>query len=169
MTSIQQISGLFDHIGYRKERSADGSLVWELPVAPHVVNTAGGLQGGLIATLADIAAGTLALETRPPNAGVVTSDLSVRYFRPITSGAARAVSRIVHAIAEAPPERSRSAARAVSAVEHFARPPARPADSRSPSRHRLETARNSLTRRMRNRAANGNRRLRASHIREATR
>ncbi|WP_109530738.1 MULTISPECIES: PaaI family thioesterase [Nocardia] len=97
MTSIQEISGLFDHIGYRKERDADGSLVWELPVAPHVVNTAGGLQGGLIATLADIAAGTLALETRPPNAGVVTSDLSVRYFRPITGGAARAVSRIVHA------------------------------------------------------------------------
>ncbi|WP_280256132.1 PaaI family thioesterase [Nocardia abscessus] len=97
MTSLGEISGLLDHIGFRKEPDSEGSLVWALPVASHVVNTSGGLQGGLIATLADIAAGTLALETRPPNAGVVTSDLSVRYFRPITSGVARAVSRIVHA------------------------------------------------------------------------
>ncbi|MET7772623.1 PaaI family thioesterase [Nocardia sp. NPDC005366] len=80
-----------------KERDANGSLVWELPVAPHVVNTSGGLQSGLIATLADIAAGTLALENRPPHTGVVTSDLSVRYFRPIAGGTARAVSKVVHA------------------------------------------------------------------------
>ncbi|TCJ97611.1 PaaI family thioesterase [Nocardia alba] len=97
MSTIREITGLLDHIGFRKATDLDGSLIWELPVAPHVVNTSGGLQGGLIATLADIAAGTLALESRPPNAGIVTSDLSVRYFRPITEGTARAVSKIVHA------------------------------------------------------------------------
>lgn len=97
MTSAAAIGELLDHIGFRKEYDADGHSVWELPVAPHVVNTSGGLQGGLIATLADIAAGTLALENRPPNGGVVTSDLSVRYFRAITAGAARAVTRVVHA------------------------------------------------------------------------
>lgn len=96
-TSIREITGLLDHIGYRKVSDVDGTLTWELPVAPHVVNTSGGLQGGLIATLADIAAGTLALELRPPNTGIVTSDLSVRYFRAITGGVARAVSRVVHA------------------------------------------------------------------------
>lgn len=98
VTSTREIGGLLDHIGFRKAPAGDGSLLWELPVAPHVVNTSGGLQGGLIATLADIAAGTVALEARAPGAGgVVTSDLSVRYFRPITAGVARAVSRIVHA------------------------------------------------------------------------
>ncbi|MFE3543936.1 PaaI family thioesterase [Nocardia sp. NPDC059177] len=97
MSTIREISELLDHIGFRKTTAPDGSPRWELPVAPHVVNTSGGLQGGLIATLADIAAGTAALTTRPPDAGVVTSDLSVRYFRPIIAGTARAVSRIVHA------------------------------------------------------------------------
>ncbi|MFI7670365.1 PaaI family thioesterase [Nocardia sp. NPDC049526] len=96
MTAMQAISGLLDHIGFRRTGGADDSPVWELPVAPHVVNTSGGLQGGLIATLADIAAGTAALATRPTG-GVVTSDLSVRYFRAITDGAARAVTKIVHA------------------------------------------------------------------------
>ncbi|MGW4365849.1 PaaI family thioesterase [Nocardia takedensis] len=96
-TPLSEIGGLLDQVGFRKEDGADGALIWELPVAPHVVNTSGGLQGGLIATLADIAAGTAALRIRPPRSGVVTSDLSVKYFRAIKSGTARAVSTIVHA------------------------------------------------------------------------
>ncbi|MFE6862204.1 PaaI family thioesterase [Nocardia sp. NPDC057668] len=96
-TDIRAIGELVSHIGFRKQRAADGSLVWEIPIAPHVVNTAGGLQGGLIAMLADIAAGTVALETRPPRGGVVTSDLNIRYLRAITTGTARAVTRIIHA------------------------------------------------------------------------
>ncbi|MFD4401207.1 PaaI family thioesterase [Nocardia sp. NPDC058499] len=96
MTSTQAIGDLLDHIGFRKAPDETGSETWELPVAPHVVNTAGGLQGGLIATLIDIAAGTLALESLPTG-GVVTSDLNVRYFRAVTTGTARTVSTIVHA------------------------------------------------------------------------
>ncbi|MGI5217843.1 PaaI family thioesterase [Nocardia sp. CA-290969] len=95
MTSTQAIGDLFDHIGFRKEPDETGVETWELPVAPHVVNTSGGLQGGLIATLVDIAAGTLALESLPAG-GVVTSDLNVRYFRAVTTGTARTVSTIVH-------------------------------------------------------------------------
>ncbi|MFE6922110.1 PaaI family thioesterase [Nocardia sp. NPDC057663] len=97
MTTLRHISGLLDHIGFRKSTDSQGTPNWELPVAPHVVNTSGGLQGGLIATLVDIAAGTVALEHRPPNAGVVTSDLSVRYFRPVTDGAARTQCTVMHA------------------------------------------------------------------------
>ncbi|WP_280461586.1 PaaI family thioesterase [Nocardia carnea] len=96
MTTTQAIGDLLDHIGFRKEPDESGSTTWELPVAPHVVNTSGGLQGGLVATLVDIAAGTLALDSLPAG-GVVTSDLSVRYFRAVTTGTARAVSTIVHA------------------------------------------------------------------------
>lgn len=77
MTSTQPIGDLLDHIGFRKEPDETGTETWELPVAPHVVNTSGGLQGGLIANLVDIAAGTLALESLPAG-GVVTSDPSVR-------------------------------------------------------------------------------------------
>lgn len=92
----QTIHDLFAHIGYRTERTADGDLVVELPVATHVVNTNGGLQGGLLATLVDIVAGQRALEVIAPDTSVVTSDLSVRYLRPIRSGTARATARIVY-------------------------------------------------------------------------
>ncbi|MGX1809202.1 PaaI family thioesterase [Nocardia sp. NPDC055321] len=96
-SSVPAIGELFEHIGFHRETDASGAVTWELPVTPRVVNTSGGLQGGLLATLADIAAGTAALEIRPPNSGVVTSDLSIRYFRAIRSGTARAVCTIVHA------------------------------------------------------------------------
>lgn len=94
--TTQSLHELFDLIGYRTSRTADGDLIVELPVAPHVVNTNGGLQGGLLATLVDIVAGQRALEVIPPDTSVVTSDLSVRYLRPIRAGAARATSRIVY-------------------------------------------------------------------------
>ncbi|MGW5382639.1 PaaI family thioesterase [Nocardia sp. NPDC003963] len=96
MSTTQAIDDLLDHIGFRRDPDGSGAVTWELPVAPHVVNTAGGLQGGLIATPADIAAGTVALE-HLATGGVVTSDPSVRYFRAVTTGTARAVSTIVHA------------------------------------------------------------------------
>jgi uncharacterized protein (TIGR00369 family) len=92
----RSIHDLFTDIGFRAYRNDDGDLVVELPVAPHVVNTNGGLQGGLLATLVDIAAGKLAIEDLPPETSVVTSDLSVRYLRPIKAGAARATARFVY-------------------------------------------------------------------------
>ncbi|MFC8527169.1 PaaI family thioesterase [Nocardia sp. NPDC057227] len=95
MTSLEAIGDLMNRIGFRRD-SIDGATVWELPVAPHVVNISGGLQGGLTATLIDIAAGSAAIESRPPGTGVVTSDLNIRYLRAITSGVARAQARIVH-------------------------------------------------------------------------
>ncbi|TMS47124.1 PaaI family thioesterase [Mycobacterium sp. DBP42] len=87
---------LFELIGYRDAPGSDDEAVVELPVAPHVVNTNGGLQGGLLATLVDTAAGKLAMRGLPPGHSVVTSDLNLRYLRPVTAGAARAVARIVH-------------------------------------------------------------------------
>jgi acyl-coenzyme A thioesterase PaaI-like protein len=67
----QSIFELFDHIGFRDYRNADGDLV-------------------------DIAAGMLAIDDLPPDISVVTSDLSVRYLRPIKTGAARAIARIAY-------------------------------------------------------------------------
>jgi uncharacterized protein (TIGR00369 family) len=92
----QSIHELFAHIGFREYRNADGEFVVELPVAPHVVNTNGGLQGGLLATLVDIAAGRLAIADLPSDTSVVTSDLSVRYLRAVKTGAARATARIAY-------------------------------------------------------------------------
>lgn len=67
----------------------------EMPVDERTTNTAGGLQGGLIATMADVAAGQLASRATPFGFGIATTDLFVRYLRPIKVGPARAVAKIL--------------------------------------------------------------------------
>lgn len=95
MTAPRSLRELFDQIGLREVPSPDGSLAMEMPVNERVVNTAGGLQGGLIATMADVTAGALAARSTPFGNGIATTDLFIRYLRPITVGPARAVARIL--------------------------------------------------------------------------
>jgi uncharacterized protein (TIGR00369 family) len=87
---------LFDQIGLR-EADHTGEYAMELPVSPRVVNTSGAIQGGLIATLADVAGGRLGLNYLPAGRALTTADLFVRYLRPITEGSARAVARVLRA------------------------------------------------------------------------
>jgi len=96
MSPAQHLGELFDQIGFGRTDRPDGTVVWELPVAPHVVNSSGGLQGGLIATLVDIAAGTAVLESGTAGTRIATSDLNLRYLRAVRSGKAQAIARIVH-------------------------------------------------------------------------
>jgi uncharacterized protein (TIGR00369 family) len=87
---------LFDQIGLR-DAAADDGYAMELPVSPQVVNTSGAIQGGLLATLADVAGGQLGLNYLPAGAGLTTADLFIRYLRPITAGSARAVAKVLRA------------------------------------------------------------------------
>ncbi len=95
--SPSSLAELFAQVGMRETLSADDEHVIEIPVQPQVVNTAGALQGGLIATLADVAGGSLSLRHLTPGTGLTTADLFIRYLRPITDGTARAVARILRA------------------------------------------------------------------------
>jgi uncharacterized protein (TIGR00369 family) len=95
MTAPRSVRELFEQLGLQEVPSADGCLVMEMPVDERVVNTAGGLQGGLIATMADVAAGQLAARSTPFGNGIATTDLFIRYLRPIKIGPARAVATIL--------------------------------------------------------------------------
>jgi uncharacterized protein (TIGR00369 family) len=95
MTAPRSLRELLDQIGLREVPSTDGSVIMEMPVDERVVNTAGGLQGGLIATMADVTAGQLASRSTPFGNGIATTDLFIRYLRPIKIGPARAVARIL--------------------------------------------------------------------------
>ena len=95
MTAPRSLRELFDQIGLHEVLSGDGTVVMEMPVDERVVNTAGGLQGGLIATMADVTAGQLAQRSTPFGNGIATTDLFIRYLRPIKVGPARAVARIL--------------------------------------------------------------------------
>lgn len=93
LTTLKQ---LFDHLGLAEVESPDGTLAMELPVTQAVVNTNGGLQGGLIATIADVAGGLLVSRAMAFGNGITTTDLHIRYLRRIDTGPARAVASFVH-------------------------------------------------------------------------
>ncbi|MDT5092361.1 MAG: hypothetical protein QOH60_1724 [Mycobacterium sp.] len=95
MTAPRSLRELFDQIGLQDVPTTDGTVIMEMPVDERVTNTAGGLQGGLIATMADVAAGQLASRSTPFGNGIATTDLFIRYLRPIKIGPARAVARIL--------------------------------------------------------------------------
>ncbi|WP_055402472.1 MULTISPECIES: hotdog fold thioesterase [unclassified Mycobacterium] len=95
--SVQpSLAELFAQIGMRPG-THNGEFAMTMPVSPHVTNTSGALQGGLIATLVDVAGGQFGLEHLQPGTTMTTADLFVRYLRPIKQGAARAVPRMLRA------------------------------------------------------------------------
>lgn len=95
MTAPRSLLELFDQLGLRVVESTEDTVVMEMPVDERTTNTAGGLQGGLIATMADVAAGQLASAATPFGFGIATTDLFIRYLRPIKVGPARAVAKIL--------------------------------------------------------------------------
>jgi uncharacterized protein (TIGR00369 family) len=88
------LSELFSQIGMRPG-ARDGEFAMTLPVTPQVVNTSGALQGGLIATLVDVAGGQFGLDYLQEGTTMTTADLFIRYLRPIRQGSAFAVPRML--------------------------------------------------------------------------
>jgi len=67
----------------------DGAdLAVELEVDDALTNPGGALQGGLVATLADIVGGRMAMVGLDEQSIVVTSDLTVHYLAGVTGGCA---------------------------------------------------------------------------------
>ncbi|ORB88795.1 hotdog fold thioesterase [Mycobacterium persicum] len=94
---VSSLAELFAQIGMRPATAHDDAFAMTMPVSPQVVNTSGALQGGLIATLADVAGGQLGLEYLPPGTAMTTADLFIRYLRPIRQGSALAVPQVLRA------------------------------------------------------------------------
>jgi uncharacterized protein (TIGR00369 family) len=88
------LSELFNQIGMRPGEHK-GEFAMTIPVSPQVVNTSGALQGGLIATLVDVAGGQFGLEYLREGTTMTTADLVIRYLRPIRQGSAYAVPRML--------------------------------------------------------------------------
>jgi uncharacterized protein (TIGR00369 family) len=88
------LSELFNQIGMRPG-SRNGEFAMTIPVSPQVVNTSGALQGGLIATLIDVAGGQFGLDYLQDGTTMTTADMNIRYLRPIRQGTAYAVPRML--------------------------------------------------------------------------
>ncbi len=88
---------LLDLLDYRTVVETDERVVMELDNRPDLVNVRGALQGGLIATLIDIAGGVLAGRHVGADQDVTTADLTIHYLAPVVQGPARAEATIVRA------------------------------------------------------------------------
>jgi uncharacterized protein (TIGR00369 family) len=93
---VPSLGELFAQIGMRPG-TRNGDFAMTIPVSPQVVNTSGALQGGLIATLVDVAGGQFGLEYLREGTTMTTADLNIRYLRPIRQGTAYAVPRMLRA------------------------------------------------------------------------
>ncbi len=79
-----------------RDVQVDGAdLAVELVVDDTLTNPVGALQGGLVATFADIVGGRMAMEGLDDQALVVTSDLTVHYLAGVTGGCAHAVGTVL--------------------------------------------------------------------------
>ena len=72
-----------------------GDFAMELDVTPSIKNPRGGVQGGLVATLADIVAGRALLEGLPEGHLLTTADLSINYLASNDVGPIRAEATII--------------------------------------------------------------------------
>ncbi|BBZ34292.1 PaaI family thioesterase [Mycolicibacterium confluentis] len=84
-------------LGYRMVEETDERVVMEMDNRPDLTNVRGALQGGLVATLIDIAGGILAGRNVGADQDVTTADLTIHYVAPVVEGPARAEATIVRA------------------------------------------------------------------------
>ena len=84
-------------IGANLTRIEAGRVEAELPLGVQHQQQRGFAHGGLVATMADLAAGFAALTLVPENFGVVTSDLKVSYLNPGVGQRIKAIGWVLKA------------------------------------------------------------------------
>jgi uncharacterized protein (TIGR00369 family) len=83
------------HIGLRMQRDdGDGNATAEVDVRPDLVNNAGMLQGGIVATLIDCAAGVAASEATG-SLKTFTADMNVHFLAAGRIGPVRALASVL--------------------------------------------------------------------------
>ncbi len=86
---------LLQQMAFRDVPDEGADLTIELDLDSRLTNPRGGLQGGLMATMADVVAGRAVFNGSPAGSACVTSDLTIHYLRALTVGPARARANVV--------------------------------------------------------------------------
>jgi uncharacterized protein (TIGR00369 family) len=94
---VSEDDHLLKRLGMRDIEDTSERLVIEMDNRPDLVNVRGAIQGGLVATLIDIAAGRLAGTVSGAGNDVTTADMNVHFLAPIIEGPARAEATVVRA------------------------------------------------------------------------
>jgi uncharacterized protein (TIGR00369 family) len=88
---------LFGQLPFYDVIDTDDAVIVDLHNRPDLVNNQGALQGGLVATLIDVAGGRLAIKYAGAGSGAGTADMSIHFLAPIVDGPARATATLVRA------------------------------------------------------------------------
>ena len=88
---------LFGELPFFDVLDNEDTVVVDLCNRPDLINIRGALQGGLVATLIDVAAGRLAIKYVGEGAGASTADMTIHFLAPIVEGPARATATVVRA------------------------------------------------------------------------
>jgi uncharacterized protein (TIGR00369 family) len=92
------ISGhLFGQLPFFDVVDTQETVIVDLHNRSDLRNNRGALQGGLVATLIDVAAGRLAVKHAGQGDGAGTADMSIHFLAPIIDGPARATATVVRA------------------------------------------------------------------------
>ena len=83
-------------LGLRIEEAAEGHATLSLPFTVKLANGGGVMHGGALTTLADTAVAMAIKTLLPPGSDFATTDLTVKFVAPVTSGTVIAVARAVH-------------------------------------------------------------------------
>ncbi len=85
----------FDSFDWRDVEVEGADWAMEMEVTPRVVNSSGALQGGLLATLIDMVAGTSLLRGRSAYGRSATSELQVSFLAGARVGPVRATAHVL--------------------------------------------------------------------------
>ncbi|MFC7303382.1 PaaI family thioesterase [Streptomyces monticola] len=83
-------------LGIELSEASAGRTTAALPWSADLCTVGGALHGGALMTLADTAGAVCAFLNLPPGTTTSTVESKTNFFRPVRSGAARAVARPLH-------------------------------------------------------------------------
>ncbi len=90
-----RLKGFNGFIGVEFTQVSDEKCVITCPLRPELLNPMGAVHGGVIATLTDVAAGTMALQQDRSAHSIVTQNCDIHYLRPGTGDRMWAESRLI--------------------------------------------------------------------------
>ena len=83
-------------LGISIDEFSEGRVLCSINLCDHHVNNGGRVHGGVLASLADTAAGAAVRTVRPSGTITATTDLSISFIRPPTSNRLIAIAEVIH-------------------------------------------------------------------------
>ena len=92
---FNEIAPIAQYFGMKLSYNEEGSAMIDLPYNPHLDHAAGGIHGGVYATMLDNAGWFTAAVSHDEPTLVVTSEITIHFFLPAKKTALRAIGKLI--------------------------------------------------------------------------